>query len=320
MQVIVYWSSTAGRSASSARRRRRGRRPSGPTREVILAAGAYNSPQLLMLSGIGPAELLPAAESPVVADLPGVGANLQDHVLVRLQLRRTAEPVSLLDGEHERARRASSSAEGPRHAHVEGRRGGGFIRTRLRACRARHGAALRGPVMFVGRGWSYPPEHALLDRARAADRRASRGVRRARADPTAAAGDPCRTTSGTRTTWTQVAARPAGLRIASPARAARLREGGLHCPPASDVRADVRDLRPRLLAVDLPPRRHVRDGLGRGRASCACAASRACGSPTPRSCRRVVRGHTNAPAIMIGEKAADLISGNVRTRQLVAAL
>ena len=49
------------------------------TREVILAAGAFNSPQLLLLSGIGPAEELRAAGVPVVHDLPGVGKNLQDH-------------------------------------------------------------------------------------------------------------------------------------------------------------------------------------------------------------------------------------------------
>ena len=48
-------------------------------REVILAGGAFNSPQLLMLSGIGPAAQLRKQGIPIVADLPGVGANLQDH-------------------------------------------------------------------------------------------------------------------------------------------------------------------------------------------------------------------------------------------------
>ncbi len=54
------------------------------TREVILAAGAINSPQLLQLSGIGPGSLLQQYDIPVVADLPGVGSNLQDHLQVRL--------------------------------------------------------------------------------------------------------------------------------------------------------------------------------------------------------------------------------------------
>lgn len=48
--------------------------------EVIVAGGAINSPQLLMLSGIGPAEHLEAHDIDVVADLPGVGKNLQDHL------------------------------------------------------------------------------------------------------------------------------------------------------------------------------------------------------------------------------------------------
>jgi choline dehydrogenase len=51
-------------------------------REVILCGGVINSPQLLMLSGIGPASELQAHGIPVVQALPGVGANLQDHLYV----------------------------------------------------------------------------------------------------------------------------------------------------------------------------------------------------------------------------------------------
>src|SRR5947208_557485 len=51
-------------------------------REVLLSAGALGSPQLLMLSGIGPADQLRQHGIDVVADLPGVGANLQDHPYV----------------------------------------------------------------------------------------------------------------------------------------------------------------------------------------------------------------------------------------------
>ncbi len=49
-------------------------------REVLLAAGAVASPQLLMLSGVGPAAALRSLEIPVVADAPDVGGNLQDHL------------------------------------------------------------------------------------------------------------------------------------------------------------------------------------------------------------------------------------------------
>jgi choline dehydrogenase len=52
-------------------------------REVLLAAGSINSPQLLQLSGIGPAALLREHGIDVAADLPGVGANLHDHLQIR---------------------------------------------------------------------------------------------------------------------------------------------------------------------------------------------------------------------------------------------
>ena len=51
-------------------------------KEVIVCAGAVNSPQLLQLSGIGPADLLKSHGIDVVHDLPGVGANLQDHLQI----------------------------------------------------------------------------------------------------------------------------------------------------------------------------------------------------------------------------------------------
>jgi len=56
------------------------------THEVVLTAGALATPKLLMLSGIGPADHLAQFDIPVVADLPGVGQNLQDHNEVFLSL------------------------------------------------------------------------------------------------------------------------------------------------------------------------------------------------------------------------------------------
>jgi len=63
-------------------------------REVIVAASSINSPKLLMLSGIGPAAHLAENGIAVVADRPGVGANLQDHLEMYIQMAAT-QPVTL---------------------------------------------------------------------------------------------------------------------------------------------------------------------------------------------------------------------------------
>ena len=63
-------------------------------REVIVSGGAINSPQILMLSGIGPADHLRQFDIPVVHDLPGVGQNLQDHIETYVQ-HACLQPITL---------------------------------------------------------------------------------------------------------------------------------------------------------------------------------------------------------------------------------
>jgi len=64
------------------------------TAEVILSAGAYNTPQILKLSGVGPKKELARYGIPVVADVPGVGENLNDHLLITL---RVLSPIDIPD-------------------------------------------------------------------------------------------------------------------------------------------------------------------------------------------------------------------------------
>jgi choline dehydrogenase len=64
--------------------------------EVILSGGAFNSPQLMQLSGIGPADLLRSHGIEVIADAPGVGSDLQDHLQVRMQFR-CSQPITAND-------------------------------------------------------------------------------------------------------------------------------------------------------------------------------------------------------------------------------
>jgi len=65
-------------------------------REVILSAGALQSPQILQLSGVGPADVLRGVGIPVIVDAPEVGRNLQDHYQARL-IVRLKQPISLND-------------------------------------------------------------------------------------------------------------------------------------------------------------------------------------------------------------------------------
>jgi choline dehydrogenase len=95
--------------------------------EVILCGGAINSPQLLLLSGIGPADQLRALDIPVAVDLPGVGQNLQDHLDVAVAYACT-EPISwaTLSASAESVYRASG--KGPLSSN--GPEAGGFLSTR----------------------------------------------------------------------------------------------------------------------------------------------------------------------------------------------
>ena len=109
---------TAADRARALRRRRvrAGRRAAparAPRREVILAAGTIESPRLLMLSGIGPAEHLRALGIDVVADLPGVGENLHDHLLAPVICSRRAADRRPARRALVRPRATCSGAAGP---------------------------------------------------------------------------------------------------------------------------------------------------------------------------------------------------------------
>jgi choline dehydrogenase len=100
--------------------------------EVILAGGSINSPQLLLLAGVGPAAQLDEHGIRVVADLPGVGQHLQDHIEVYVQYQ-SRRPVSMQPSATELWRRPFIGAQwlflrsGPGATnHFEG---GGFVRS-----------------------------------------------------------------------------------------------------------------------------------------------------------------------------------------------
>src|SRR6478752_3033933 len=78
-------------------------------KEVVLSSGAYNSPQLLQLSGVGPADLLRKHGIDVVLDAPGVGHDLQDHMQVRVVMR-CSQKITLNDTVNNPFRRTLAGA------------------------------------------------------------------------------------------------------------------------------------------------------------------------------------------------------------------
>lgn len=117
-----------GRASGVAYRQDGVARESRATREVVLCAGTIGSAQLLLLSGIGPADDLRALGIPVRRDLPGVGQNLQDHPRVALTFA-SKKPLGLTPAEREEAARDySRDRTGPFTSTGVG--AGAFARTR----------------------------------------------------------------------------------------------------------------------------------------------------------------------------------------------
>src|ERR1700751_1626563 len=125
------------------------------TREIILAAGAYGSPQILMLSGIGPAEELARFGIPTTAALPA-GANLQDHPL--LAMSYFTDEKSLFGAGSPEDAALYQEGRGPLTSNVA--EGGVFLSTRgdenVPDCQFE-----MAPAMYFDEGLSAPIDHAL---------------------------------------------------------------------------------------------------------------------------------------------------------------
>ena len=127
-------------------------------KEVILCAGTIGSPQLLLLSGIGPRRELEALKIPVVADLEGVGGNLQDHLNVG-QSYHSTQPVSLSNAESiPNLLRYIFRKTGPLTSNIA--EAGAFVMSRadLAECDVQLHFA---PVFFVEHGFKNPPGHGF---------------------------------------------------------------------------------------------------------------------------------------------------------------
>jgi len=127
-------------------------------REVILCGGTINSPQLLMLSGIGPADHLTALGIPGVADLPGVGQNLQDHLLLGVAYE-CKQPITLAAAEtFGNLLRYMLFKTGPLASNVC--EAGGFLKTKS-DLPAPDLQLNFGPAFYVNHGFTRPTGHGF---------------------------------------------------------------------------------------------------------------------------------------------------------------
>jgi choline dehydrogenase len=279
---------------------------------VILSGGAFNSPQLLQLSGIGPPDLLRGLGIDVAVDSPHVGANLQDHPMLLMSWATTAKntlfeaekPASLL-------RYILRSA-----GHLSSNVGEAIAFTRTRPQLDAPDLQLHwAPAFFQNHGFDAHPSPAYTIAPTLLQPRSRGTVQITSADPAAAP----RIVGNFLTDQADIDTLLAGIKLASeiaaapglaPLTGAALRPGPdvttkkdltawlrnnietvYH--PAGSVRMGLPDNG----AVDENLRVYGVDGLRVVDASVM---------PT------VTRGNTNAPTIMIAEKAADLILGNTR--------
>lgn len=278
-------------------------------REVILSAGAYGSPQLLLLSGIGPAEHLGDVGVPVRHELPGVGENLQDHPY-HVCIWDIPGGGSLADAEH------------PRYlAEWVLRRSGPLTSTVAEAfafVRSRPGLPAPdlqfhfAPAYFVDHGEGEYDGHAMTIAPVLVTPRSRGRLTLRSADPVAAP----RILTNSLEDPEDVAAMVAGVRIARAIAAEFGSVAGREIFPGDGVQTDediAEDLRRRVellyhpvgtcragvddLAV-VDPELRVRglEGLRVVDASIMPVIS---------------GGNTNAPTIMIAERAADLIRGRI---------
>jgi choline dehydrogenase len=127
-------------------------------REVILCGGAINSPQLLLLSGIGDAAHLRELDLPVVRELPGVGRNLRDHLLFVLNFH-CKRPVSLGNAERVGSLvRFLLLKKGPLTSNVA--EAGGFLKV-LADSPVPDLQFHFGPAFFVNHGFDNPTGHGF---------------------------------------------------------------------------------------------------------------------------------------------------------------
>jgi choline dehydrogenase len=277
-------------------------------REIILAAGAYGSPQILMLSGIGPADELSTFGIPVIVDLP-VGTNLQDHPL--LPMSYLTDERSLFGAGSPEDVALYKEGHGPLTSNIA--EGGMFLSTRgdrsVPDCQFE-----MAPVMYFNEGLSAPSDHAF-SMTTTLLKPTSRGrvvLRSARPDAKPRIYHNYLATAQDRATI--IASVRLAMDIFSQPVLSKFQRAPFSVP-ASDAEADIAAFIEQQMGTNYHP-------------TSTCAIGRVVDSDLrvfgtgglrvvdASVMPSVVRGNTNAAVIAIAEKAADILLGNAPAEAL----
>jgi choline dehydrogenase len=277
-------------------------------REVILCGGTVNTPQLLMLSGVGPADDLKQRGVKLVADLPEVGRNLRDHLAAGLVVK-TKNAKTLISGRTPAGfARYLARHEGPLTSNV----GEAYLFTASEDGLDQPDIeVLFAPVAFLDEGLTRPKEHGYTISAVLQKPRSHGTITLSTLDPTAAPNiDPAYLTD------------PDGLDHATLTRGMALCEKIAGAPQLAPF-SDGYMLLPGLSGPDLYEasiRRYAQTlyhpvgtcRMGSDAASVVDPELRVRGIEGLRVADAsvmpaIIRGHTNAPSMVIGEKAAELV-------------
>jgi choline dehydrogenase len=295
--------------------------------EVLLAAGSINSPQLLELSGIGDAQLLRRFEIPVIADSPAVGAGLQDHLAVcyfyRSRVPTLNDELAPLLGKVKAALRYALGRRGPLAMSVN--QAGAFVRSRVELTRpnlhiyfnpASYSTTTTGPKRRLMQPDPYPGFLMSFNTCRPT----SRGSIHIRSrEPLASPAILPNSLSTDADVQDVYEGSRVVRRIASAAALAQVieseREPGAAMQAEADLLADFRKRAGSVFhasctcAMGADPRTSVLDARLRVRGVMGLRVVDTSAFPN------VTSGNTNAPTMMLAEKAADLILQDSRAPQ-----
>ncbi|MBS2534596.1 GMC family oxidoreductase N-terminal domain-containing protein [Catenulispora sp. NF23] len=277
-------------------------------REVILCGGTINTPQLLMLSGIGPGEHLRQRGVKIVADLPEVGRNLRDHLASGVVVK-TKDAKSLISGRTPAGfARYLTRRQGPLSSNVAE----AYLFTASRdGLEQPDLEVLFAPVAFLDEGLTRPKEHGYTISAVVQKPRSHGTITLSTLDPTSAPNiDPAYLSDPDGADYATLA-RGIALceKIAAAPELAPYSDGYMLLPGMSGEELAEASIR-RYAQTLYHPVGTCRMGSDQG--SVVDPELRVRGIEGLRVADAsvmpaIIRGHTNAPSIVIGEKAAELV-------------